>query len=300
MGVSFELAGTIYTVVDDKTIIDQIANENYNLCTTSVSTFFGLFEANTSFNSYIGFWDTSNVIDMNRLFNGAAQFNQSLSRWNTSKVLYMPNVFSDTEAFNQDISNWDTSNVERMDQMFARSKFNQNIGSWKVGNVTNMDLMFSGASQFNQDLSNWCVSQILNEPENFTDQDSVLSEENKPIWGSCPNRASQSFNLQVLLFENNSTDFRVLLNEDREGGLNGDADPDLHFNIGDSVNFEVNTPGHPFYLKTVQGTGTSNLISGVTNNGATNGTVTWTPTAAGTYYYQCSLHNGMNGTITVN
>jgi uncharacterized repeat protein (TIGR02543 family) len=186
VGVSFELAGTIYTVVDDNTIIDQIANENYNLCTTSVSTFFGLFEGNTSFNSYIGFWDTSNVRDMNRLFNGATQFNQSLSRWNTSKVLYMPNVFSDTEAFNQDISNWDTSKVERMDQMFVRSKFNQDIGSWKVGNVTNMDLMFGGATQFNQDLSNWCVSQILNEPENFTDQDSVLSEENKPIWGTCP------------------------------------------------------------------------------------------------------------------
>ncbi|MBT5506097.1 MAG: DUF285 domain-containing protein [Flammeovirgaceae bacterium] len=153
VGESYNLAGTLYTVVDDKTIIDQIANENYNLCTTSVSTFFALFEENTSFDSYVGFWDTSNVLDMNRLFNGATQFNQSLSRWNTSKVKYMPNVFSDTETFNQDISNWDTSNVERMDQMFARAKFNQDIGSWEVGNVTLMDNMFDGATQFNQDLS---------------------------------------------------------------------------------------------------------------------------------------------------
>jgi hypothetical protein len=186
VGESYNLAGTLYTVVDDKTIIDQIANENYNLCTTSVSTFFALFEENTSFDSYLGFWDTSNVLDMNRLFNGATQFNQSLSRWNTSKVKYMPNVFSDTETFNQDISNWDTSNVERMDQMFARAKFNQDIGSWEVGNVTLMDNMFDGATQFNQDLSDWCVNQILNEPENFTNEDSVLSEENKPIWGTCP------------------------------------------------------------------------------------------------------------------
>ena len=186
VGESYNLAGTLYTVVDDKTIIDQITNENYNLCTTSVSTFFALFEENTSFDSYVGFWDTSNVLDMNRLFNGATQFNQSLSRWNTSKVKYMPNVFSDTETFNQDISNWDTSNVERMDQMFARAKFNQDIGSWEVGNVTLMDNMFDGATQFNQDLSDWCVNQILNEPENFTNEDSVLSEENKPIWGTCP------------------------------------------------------------------------------------------------------------------
>ena len=63
---------------------------------------------------------------------------------------------------------------------------------------------------------------------------------------------------------------------------------------------DVNASGHPFYLKTVQGTGTANTISGVTNNGTTNGTVSWTPTQAGTYYYICSLHAGMVGTITVN
>jgi len=32
---------------------------------------------------------------------------------------------------------------------------------------------------------------------------------------------------------------------------------------------------------------------------ANNGVVNWTPSAAGTYYYQCSAHNGMYGTITV-
>ena len=109
-----------------------------------------------------------------------------------------------------------------------------------------------------------------------------------------------SFNIQVLLFENNSSDYRVLLNEDRLGELNGDADPDLDFYIGDSISFEIDTPGHPFYLKTIQGTGTEDLINGVSNNGATSGTISWTPTTTGTYYYQCSIHNGMYGTITVN
>ena len=37
----------------------------------------------------------------------------------------------------------------------------------------------------------------------------------------------------------------------------------------------------------------------VTNNGATSGVVNWTPTAAGTYYYLCSAHDVMYGTITV-
>ena len=37
----------------------------------------------------------------------------------------------------------------------------------------------------------------------------------------------------------------------------------------------------------------------VTNKKATSGVVNWTPSAAGTYYYQCSVHDGMYGTITV-
>ena len=44
---------------------------------------------------------------------------------------------------------------------------------------------------------------------------------------------------------------------------------------------------------------TGNQISGVTNNGTTSGSVVWTPTAAGTYYYQCGPHAEMVGTITI-
>jgi plastocyanin len=96
----------------------------------------------------------------------------------------------------------------------------------------------------------------------------------------------------------NASDY-TLSGADRNGNVTGN-DPSVTVNIGDTIDFAVDASGHPFYLKTVQGTGTSDLISDVTNNGATNGTVSWTPTASGTYYYQCSLHNGMYGTITVN
>jgi len=58
----------------------------------------------------------------------------------------------------------------------------------------------------------------------------------------------------------------------------------------------VNASGHPFYLKTVAGTG--NAISGLTNNGSESATISWTPNATGTFYYQCSLHGGV-GTITI-
>ena len=76
-------------------------------------------------------------------------------------------------------------------------------------------------------------------------------------------------------------------------------DPNLTFKVGDAINFNVSAAGHPFYLKTVAGTGTGDAISGLDNNGTTNNTISWTPTATGTYYYQCSLHGGMVGTIMV-
>ena len=60
---------------------------------------------------------------------------------------------------------------------------------------------------------------------------------------------------------------------------------------------------HPFYIKTVQVAGTGSQAPNVTNNGsnhnALQGKVEWTPTTPGTFYYQCSLHNGMNGQIVV-
>ena len=77
------------------------------------------------------------------------------------------------------------------------------------------------------------------------------------------------------------------------------SDPKLHLKNGETITFNVDAPNHPFYIKTAQGAGTNDLVTGITNNGTTSGTISWTPTTAGTYYYQCSLHSDMNGTITV-
>ena len=104
-------------------------------------------------------------------------------------------------------------------------------------------------------------------------------------------------NYSISVTASNSSDY-TLSGKDSNGDVSGN-DPDLTFYVGDQVTFSVNASGHPFYLKTAAGTGTGNLISGVSNNGATNGNVVWTPQSAGTYYYQCSLHSGMVGTITI-
>ena len=101
----------------------------------------------------------------------------------------------------------------------------------------------------------------------------------------------------IAVSASSNADF-TLSGEDRNGDVSGN-DPNLTFKVGDEVTFSVNAANHPFYLKTAAGTGTGNQISGVTNNGTTNGNVVWTPSEAGTYYYQCSAHSGMVGTITI-
>ncbi len=96
----------------------------------------------------------------------------------------------------------------------------------------------------------------------------------------------------------NSSDY-TLSGSDRNGSVSG-SDPAIVCQVGDTLNFNMNAGGHPLYLKTVQGTGTGNQVSGATGQGnESSGTVSWTPGATGTFYYQCQYHNGMYGTITV-
>ena len=85
-------------------------------------------------------------------------------------------------------------------------------------------------------------------------------------------------------------------------GTSSDSNPTLYLTRGQTYEFVVNASGHPFYIKTVSGTGTSNAYSdGVTNNGAETGTVTLTVQmdAPDTLYYNCSAHSAMAGTIYI-
>ena len=85
------------------------------------------------------------------------------------------------------------------------------------------------------------------------------------------------------------------------GATSGGPNSTISMNVGDTVNFNVNAANHPFYIKTIQGTGTAYQVSNpvATNQGSQSGQVTWTPNAAATYYYVCSSHGAMNGEIIV-
>src|SRR5450432_4355998 len=84
--------------------------------------------------------------------------------------------------------------------------------------------------------------------------------------------------------------------------INAAANPTLTLNRGQTYTFDVNTPGHPFFIKTAQVTGSgSTFDAGVTNNGATAGTVTFAvpASAPATLFYQCGVHAAMTGTLTI-
>jgi plastocyanin len=80
-------------------------------------------------------------------------------------------------------------------------------------------------------------------------------------------------------------------------------DPTITIYAGDTIQITNNLGSHPLYIKTVGGVAdTNNLVSDptATGQGAISGsTVSWTPVNTGTFYYQCSLHAAMYGTISV-
>jgi len=84
--------------------------------------------------------------------------------------------------------------------------------------------------------------------------------------------------------------------------LTNETNPDFTLKRGMTYEFEMNTPSHPFYIKTVQSTGTGDTYSdGVTNNGAVSGKITFTVPmdAPDTLYYICEFHGSMTGTFNI-
>ena len=86
------------------------------------------------------------------------------------------------------------------------------------------------------------------------------------------------------------------------GGLTNGSNPNLTLQRGKTYSFTMNTPGHPFLIKTVQTTGSASAYNnGVTNNGASSGVISFTvpSDAPNTLYYICEFHSSMTGMITI-
>lgn len=66
--------------------------------------------------------------------------------------------------------------------------------------------------------------------------------------------------------------------------INGTSNPDLRLVRGFSYTFNLNASGHPFWIKTIQGTGTGNAYNdGVSGNGTSIGVIQFSvPTSPST------------------
>ena len=97
-----------------------------------------------------------------------------------------------------------------------------------------------------------------------------------------------------------SSSFYTLNGTDRNGAVSGN-NAGVSVLVGDTINFNLSNVStiHPFYIRVSSGGSnvTTPTASGQGSSG--NSTVSWTPNTAGTYYYQCGVHGGMIGTITV-
>jgi hypothetical protein len=97
-------------------------------------------------------------------------------------------------------------------------------------------------------------------------------------------------------------DFSVLNSGTTNYVINGVNDPNLSLQREHTYTFEINAPGHPFWIKTAQVTGTGSAYnSGVTNNGVDSGTLTFVvpADAPNTLFYVCEFHIAMTGRIDV-
>lgn len=91
------------------------------------------------------------------------------------------------------------------------------------------------------------------------------------------------------------------------GVAEGDNVPIGPLYRGTTYTFEITATGHPFYFTTDDGTNyvSGNYVGeytdGVTNSRTDNGTITFTvpSDAPDTLYYQCGVHGGMQGEITI-
>lgn len=121
-------------------------------------------------------------------------------------------------------------------------------------------------------------------------------------WASYPlSKQSQLSNIG-----NATTTYNVTNNGASDYTFSGSAtgnDPAITVTEGTVMTFNVNAPGHPFWIKTTNTTGTgSGVTSGIiTNNGTESGTIIWNTRGVtpGTYYYICQFHSSMVGTITI-
>ena len=153
----------------------------------------------------------------------------------------------------------------------------------------------SSDSSSNDTSSNDTSSSDTSSSDTSSNDSSSSDSSSSDTSSSDSNNTNYSFTITA----QNSSDY-IVEGNDQNGNVSGN-DPSISVKVGDTINLDINASGHPLFLiiSSNGGFGSSNLVSGVSNNGAENGSITWSPSTVGTYYYICEYHSSMIGVITV-
>lgn len=161
---------------------NSVPLNNWVLNTTAASVSLNYtFGSCSSFNRYLGGWDTSKVNIMASLFSGCTVFNNGYASgianqltWNTSACTSMSSIFQSCTAFNSNLGTgttpWDVSKVTDFLNMFRSASNFKNgddtapINNWNINTISSisMSAMFFSASVFNRNISSWNVSKVNN------------------------------------------------------------------------------------------------------------------------------------------
>jgi len=99
-----------------------------------------------------------------------------------------------------------------------------------------------------------------------------------------------------------ATEFQVINNGFTSYIIDDENNPSITLQRDSTYIFHISAPGHPFWIKTANSTGTGNAYSaGVTGNGTSQGDVQFTvpSDAPDQLFYNCQFHSPMTGTITI-
>jgi alpha-tubulin suppressor-like RCC1 family protein len=113
---------------------------------------------------------------------------------------------------------------------------------------------------------------------------------------------SGTFNGTIASLTANSTTLAITSSGSSSYLVDGIANPPLNLQRGLTYTLNINSTGHPFWIKTAQVTGTGSAYNkGVTNNGIDSGTITFQVPldAPDTLYYICQFHGTMTGVINI-
>jgi hypothetical protein len=94
----------------------------------------------------------------------------------------------------------------------------------------------------------------------------------------------------------------VVTAQDGKYFIDGEPNPNLILVRGKEYSFELNVPGHPFLIKTEKTTGSNGWYAkGVVNNGTETATLGFDVPldAPNPLYYNCLIHDTMNGVIEI-